>query len=78
MKQQAYVIFLFLIAVNSFAQSDSVSVLELKASESFWNLTDTNIRNEIAHFNRKGDSIKQRPSILPVTNSPIPITIHLF
>jgi hypothetical protein len=73
MKQQAYVIFLFLIAVNSFAQSDSISVLELKASESFWNLTDTNIRNEIAHFNRKGDSIKQRASVKQVELIEIPL-----
>lgn len=65
--------FLFCLATNCFAQRDSVSVQELKSRESFWNLTDTTIRNEIASFNRKGDSIKQRASVKQVALIEIPL-----
>lgn len=65
--------FLCCLATNCFAQRDSVSVQELKSRESFWNLTDTTIRNEIASFNRKGDSIKQRASVKQVELIEIPL-----
>ncbi|MES2556136.1 MAG: hypothetical protein V4604_08305 [Bacteroidota bacterium] len=59
--------------MNCFAQQDSVSVQTLKTRESFWNLTDTTIRNEIASFNLKGDSIKQRAAVKAVKLTEIPL-----
>lgn len=65
--------FLFCFAISAYGQQDSVSFQELKARESFWNLTDTTIRNEIASFNRKGDSIKQQAAVKAVKLMEIPL-----
>ncbi len=65
--------FLFFVAIGTCAQQDSVSIQTLKARESFWNLSDTTIRNEIASFNRKGDSIKQRAAVKAVKLTEIPL-----
>jgi len=62
---------LLCLAINASGQQDSVSLL--KTRESFWNLTDTTIRNEIASFNRKGDSIKQRAAVKAVEMIEIPL-----
>ena len=65
--------FLFCFVINTCGQQDSVSFQDLKASESFWNITDTTIRNEIASFNRKGDSIKQQAAVKVVKLTEIPL-----
>ncbi len=64
---------MFCITKSALCQQDSVSVQTLKARESFWNLTDTTIRNEIASFNRKGDSIKQQAAVKAVKLTEIPL-----
>lgn len=72
MLQSTCLIFFCCFAISCFGQ-DSLSVQELKARESFWNISDTTIRNEIASFNRKGDSIKQHPAVKEVELIEIPL-----